>query len=206
LETVTREGAESKHLFEEALDTEQMFVVRCVHDERVFDAPVRVPDGRRPLMGVLSMPSPTRLRSGAPLRLVGATEAVPFPEDVSWSGEALPYLTVVPDHRRQLRRRTERRRATPAVRRRRTFLAVAGLCVIGLALPLGGAGGHSHAIGSAPAGTGTGTVEYTVQPGDSLWSIAVRADPTGDPRPLVAQLAAQIGSNTVQPGEHIAVP
>jgi LysM domain len=200
LGTVTREGAESKHLFEESLDTEQMFVIRWAHDERMFD---RVPpDGRRPVMGVLSMPSP--IRSGAPLRLVGATEAAPYPEDVSWGGEALPYLTVVPDRRRQLRRRSARRRVTPAVRRRRTLLAVAGLCVIGLALPLGGVGGHSHAIGSVPAGTGT--AEYTVQPGDSLWSIAVRADPTGDPRPLVAQMAAQIGSSTVQPGEHIAVP
>jgi hypothetical protein len=157
-------------------------------------------------MGVLSIPSPTRLRSGAPLRLVGATDAEPYVVDPGYLGEALPYLTVVPDRRRQLRRRPARRRVTPAVRRRRTLLAVVGLCVVGLALPLGGAGGHSHAIGSAPAGTSTGTVEYTVQPGDSLWSIAVRADPTGDPRPLVAQLVAQIGSNTVQPGERIAVP
>jgi hypothetical protein len=45
-----------------------------------------------------------------------------------------------------------------------------------------------------------------VQPGDSLWSIAARVDPSGDPRPLVAKLAAELGSSTVQPGEHITIP
>lgn len=49
-------------------------------------------------------------------------------------------------------------------------------------------------------------VEYTVRPGDTLWSIAQRADPTGDPRVLVARMAAATGSSTVQPGEHIVVP
>ena len=64
------------------------------------------------------------------------------------------------------------------VRRRRTLLAVMGLLLGVLALPLGGTGGHSHATGSALAETG-GPVTYTVQPGDSLWSIAERVDPTG---------------------------
>jgi LysM repeat protein len=45
-----------------------------------------------------------------------------------------------------------------------------------------------------------------VQPGDTLWSIAQRANPTGDPRPLVSQIENQTGSDTVTPGEHIKVP
>jgi LysM repeat protein len=79
-----------------------------------------------------------------------------------------------------------------------------GILLIALALPLGGIGGHSHTIGSVPAENRTGT--YVVQPGDSLWSIAERVDPTADPRPLVAKLAAQVGSDTVVPGERIVLP
>jgi Tfp pilus assembly protein FimV len=113
-----------------------------------------------------------------------------------------PVLALVPD---PVRVRPARRRPSAAVRLRRTLLAASGLLVIGLALPLGGTGGHSHASGPALAGT-TQPVEYTVQPGDTLWSIAAAVDPSADPRPLVATLASQIGSYTVKPGERIAVP
>ena len=98
-----------------------------------------------------------------------------------------------------------RRRASAAVRRRRTLCASVAILVVALALPLSGTGGHSHATGSALAETGAVT-GYTVQPGDTLWSIAERVDPTGDPRPLVARLAAQTGSESVVPGERILVP
>jgi len=77
--------------------------------------------------------------------------------------------------------------------------------VVVLALPLSGTGGHSHATGSALAGAG-GVTTYTVKPGDTLWTIAERVAPTADPRPLVAQMAARIGSETVVPGERILVP
>jgi hypothetical protein len=92
-----------------------------------------------------------------------------------------------------------------AVRRRRTLLAVMGLLLIGLALPLSGTGGHSHATGSALPESASPFV-YTVQPGDTLWSIAQRVDPSADPRPLVAKLAAQTGSDTVVTGERITLP
>jgi hypothetical protein len=98
-----------------------------------------------------------------------------------------------------------RRRTSMAVRRRRTLLAAMGLLLVGLALPLGGTGGHSHPTGSALAET-AGAVTYTVQPGDSLWSIAERVSPSSDPRPLVAKMASQLGSETVVPGERITVP
>jgi hypothetical protein len=96
-------------------------------------------------------------------------------------------------------------RVSPEVRRRRFLLAVMGVLLFALALPLSGTGGHSHPIGSALAES-AGPVVYTVQPGDSLWTIAERVDPSADPRPLVARLASQTGSETVVPGERIVLP
>jgi hypothetical protein len=95
-----------------------------------------------------------------------------------------------------------------SVRQRRLLVAVIAALSIALALPLSGTGGRSHATGSAPAGTAASghQAEYTVRPGDTLWTIAEAVDPTGDPRPLVQELAAQTGSDTVVPGERISLP
>ncbi|MEJ7584320.1 MAG: LysM domain-containing protein [Acidimicrobiales bacterium] len=46
----------------------------------------------------------------------------------------------------------------------------------------------------------------TVAPGDSLWSIARWAQPDGDIRAVVDQLAAAHGPGPLQPGERIALP
>jgi LysM domain len=187
---------ESKHPFEEWLDTEQVFVVRWRHDEHGFDA--EWPGGSRG----------GRPRGGS----VTATWLAPTPGPaVRPGGRVGPRLRLLsPDE--------GARPVSPApieprgahrvpleVRRRRTLLAVMGILVVALALPLGGIGGHSHAAGSAPAGT-SGRLTYTVRPGDTLWSIAERLDPAADPRPLVARLTAQDGSDQVVPGQRIVVP
>lgn len=140
---------------------------------------------------------------GPGLRLVPDDAARARPGDgAGWDtpGPSAPPFSVVPGHRTGTRRRV-----SPAVRRRRALLALMGLLLVALALPLSGTGGDSHAAGSAPAETGA-PVAYTVRPGDTLWTIAERVDPSADPRPLVARLSAQTGSDTVVPGERIILP
>ncbi len=188
-------------------------MIRYSHDEQTFDETASgsgTGHGVGPVMAALSMPSPLaraggRCRQGgASLRLMSGDQVIrPMSgaEPLSETAEG-PFLVVVPDRQRACR---TRRRTSQAVRLRRTMLAVTGLFLIGLALPLGGTGDHSHTPGSALAGAGH-AVEYTVQPGDSLWSIAVAVDPSADPRPMVAKLASQTGSSGVEPGERIALP
>jgi hypothetical protein len=55
-------------------------------------------------------------------------------------------------------------------------------------------------LAAAPAGA---AVSITVQPGDSLWSIASRLAPGSDPRPVVDALAAARHGTVLQPGETI---
>jgi hypothetical protein len=206
---VAPEGDQSKHPFEKRLDIEQAFVVRSRHDEHRFDRPGqgsgshgRAGGGR--MTTTWLAPSAGGAPGRAPvvggLRLVGDNGcAVPDTGDDQgdWWRRDLP-PTSVPDRRRV-------RRSTPEVRRRRVLLVAMGRLLLALALPLSGTGGNSHPIGSALAETGH-PVAYTVQPGDTLWSIAERVDPAGDPRPLVARLASQLGSDTVVPGEHLVLP
>ena len=80
-----------------------------------------------------------------------------------------------------------------------------GIALALLALPLGGFGGASHTTESASAAQ-IHPGAYVVRAGDTLWSIAQRTDPTGDPRPMVSQLAAEIGSYNVVPGEQVTIP
>lgn len=118
-----------------------------------------------------------------------------------------------------------RRRLTPAVyRRRRLGLAV---LVLGVLLAAGEARGS---LGGGPLttpGADSGApqplvvrpvsrithvrtahvpITYVVAPGDTLWSIARRAQPTGDIRPLVDAMAAQRRGRPLQVGERIEVP
>ena len=80
--------------------------------------------------------------------------------------------------------------------------------LVALALPWGGTGGHALAT-SGPALVGeviAPHAQYIVRPGDTLWTIAERLDPSGDPRSVVAQLESQVGGDTVVPGERLTLP
>jgi LysM repeat protein len=91
--------------------------------------------------------------------------------------------------------------------RRRVLLAVSsGAILVALALPWGGAGRHPLATPGPVLAGATAHSLYVVQPGDTMWGIAERLDPGGDPRPIVTQLEAQVGSDTLQPGQHLRLP
>lgn len=116
-------------------------------------------------------------------------------------------------HRRRPARpdcgRTSRPAAGAAALRRRVLLGIAATGIlVALALPWGGTGGRPLATpGSPPAGDPIAPhTEYVVQPGDTLWSIAERLDPTGDPRVIVGELSAEIGGDLVRSGQRIRLP
>jgi len=135
-------------------------------------------------------------------------------DDEPWDNDELPQLDQAD---RLLERRsdpslvdapvgTRRQGASPAVRRRRlATLGLVAAAVVGLALPVSWLGGKPAAAGTAPSPL-VGHAFYTVRPGDTLWSIATRLEPGGDPRPVVTQLATETGSDTVMIGERIWLP
>lgn len=93
--------------------------------------------------------------------------------------------------------------SSPATRRQWGWIALVVVAlglVVALILPIRSLGGRTLA-GSAP----TAGQVYIVQNGDTLASIAARADAT-DATAMRQRLAAEIGSSTVVPGEHILIP
>ncbi len=105
-----------------------------------------------------------------------------------------PRLYVVPDP-------SGRTAPSPRVRRRRIALgAVVVALLVLLALPIRSFGGSTL----AQAGPAQGQ-EYIVKAGDTLASIANRADPA-HAASLTGQLARETGTSLVVPGEHIFIP
>ncbi len=58
-------------------------------------------------------------------------------------------------------------------------------------------------VTAAPSGA---ALRHAVQPGDTLWSIAVALRPGADPRPLVDQLVALNGGTELQAGGTVLIP
>ena len=100
---------------------------------------------------------------------------------------------------RQPSPRVARSHGAAVYRRRRLVAAALGLGVLLTAAHAGAAlGGTTTAPGRSPH-----VERVVVREGDTLWTIAERLDPHGDPRAVVDQLVAAHGSSSVQPGELI---
>lgn len=119
-----------------------------------------------------------------------------------------------------------RRRPSKAVYRRRRLAVLACLLAAAIASWLGfqqltGSSGDGPLTvagrpGSAERSSGSAAIELDsqlvtvtraiVQPGDTLWSIARRVQPSGDVRPLVAKLESGRDGRALQVGERIAIP
>jgi hypothetical protein len=90
---------------------------------------------------------------------------------------------------------------SPRVRRRRVVLtAVVLVLLVLLALPVRVLGGSTVAQAAPAVGQ-----EYVVKSGDTLASIAAQADRT-NAASLTRQLAHEVGSTVVVPGEHVFIP
>ena len=90
---------------------------------------------------------------------------------------------------------------SPRVRRRRVVVgAFVAILLVLLALPIRSLGGSTLAQAAPAQGQ-----EYIVKAGDTLASIATRADPA-HPVSLTGQLARETGTSSVVPGEHIFIP
>ena len=99
-------------------------------------------------------------------------------------------------------------RPLPAATYRRRRLAAFAV-VVGLAFAawaaLGALGGALTAPVRSTPPPGAGVTVVEVAPGDTLWSIARRLQPDGDPRPLVDRLAASNGGAALRAGDRLAV-
>jgi hypothetical protein len=90
---------------------------------------------------------------------------------------------------------------SPRVRRRRVVVgAVLAILLVLLALPIRALGGSTLAQAAPAQGQ-----EYIVKAGDTLATIANRADPA-HASSLTAQLVSETGTSSVVPGEHIFIP
>jgi hypothetical protein len=105
--------------------------------------------------------------------------------------------------------RTRRTRLTR--RGRRVLWAAVILLLVAVIIPLllavaSGAQASSH--GLSPSAVRAGMRQVVVKPGQSLWSVALNAEPKADPRVVIQQIMEfnALGSQVVVPGESLWVP
>lgn len=148
-------------------------------------------------------PGATTLRlvpTGAVPQDVRRVEVIPVPADAGAEGPAPARSTGAP---------TRARASRPGLARR-LLPGVATLAAVAViwygAGALSGLRPAASAAHPAPGASLAAGERYVVQPGDTLWSIALRLDPTGDPRPVVDKLTAEVPGGVLQPGERVVLP
>ena len=108
----------------------------------------------------------------------------------------------------------------PAVRTRRTRLTRRGrrvlwaaviLLLVAVITPLllaVASGAQASSQGLPPSAVRAGMRQVVVKPGQSLWSVALNAEPKADPRVVIQQIMEfnALGSQVVVPGESLWVP
>jgi hypothetical protein len=104
---------------------------------------------------------------------------------------------------RQPRPRSARSHQRAVYRRRRVLAALVGL---GLLLTIARAGATLGGAALATPERLPHVQHLVVEPGDTLWSIAQRAAPGRDVRPIVDAMVHTLGTTTVVAGEPISVP
>ena len=104
---------------------------------------------------------------------------------------------------RQPRPRPARRHQRAVYRRRRVLAALVGL---GLVLTIARAGTALGGLTLATPERLPHVQQVVVQPGDTLWSIAQRAVPGHDVRPVVDAMERALGTSTLVPGQPVDVP
>ena len=88
--------------------------------------------------------------------------------------------------------------------RRRRLVALCG--AIGLVGVLSGPVANAVGVGGASAATAART--YVVRPGDTVWSIATRFEPSVDPRVVVDAITSANGVDpgALVPGQQLSIP
>lgn len=93
--------------------------------------------------------------------------------------------------------------ARTRVRRRRLVALSAAIAVTGV---LYGPVANAVGVGTEPEQDAART--YVVRPGDTLWSIATRFEPSDDPRLVVASITSANGvdAGDLVPGQQLSIP
>ena len=88
--------------------------------------------------------------------------------------------------------------------RRLGVLFVVTLAAIAVSLLISTRFADAGSAGRLTSGSSVNVV--VVQPGDTFWKLARSVQPSGDVRPLIAQLARQHGGSALQAGDRIVLP